>query len=1397
MREFAVVISFLQWISFSFNGVACIKIPREDLLGRLENEMNFEKEHPQEEDDVPLFQAAVEASRGDWDAVNSSMLSKSDKEGLESTKRRFESNKKDVMKKYKERLQGDPKARKPFQEDRCLHLDNIVRWIFCRRDESLDPTGEFRTIDAEVLQRPKEQLWLRAKLLEVRLHAKHRLEYSTDDKSPHEEHSSSKKVINLEEQQEEMQHFQEDRITVDNGKWDDVLSDEDQIQLVELKRKFRLNVKDAFRKYKKKLGDDLKARKPFLGDRCLDLDHIVRWICGGKNRSDDPTGKFHSIDDGLSPSSNKPLWKRAKEIEARLRSSRIKKSNAEQASLQKTVAHVVDDFCDADIASEMGYNKEELKMYKDVMCWLQDRQDVYDPTGEFSDIDKKLEKSVFEDTESKAKEMVSRICIMRRLFGDWLGIGSADGKPAASPGRRKQSKATTKKIVSPSDKLHRDALRWLKKKTEKNDPTGEFCDIDSRLPPSDNQGISDRARDMVVRIELLRTCLGEWLQQQSDETASGEAKVSEISGATKNMRSSPRKAIGEEDKKRLESLKNRFKSNVKDDLKKYQMRLKKNPNARKPFKGDRGLDLDNIVNWICCGKKQSADPTGEFRSFDTEIPPSPYKPLWSRAMEIERGLRKMKMRKFLQECQDMQHPREDHDTAADHMIADQSLPNEIEQKQEKQHPREDHYTIDCGKWDKVLGDKDMRRLKTLKKKFDWNEKEALRKYNIKLKNNPEARRKSFHGDRWLDLSRILNWICGGGKESDDPTGEFRSIDAEISPSPHEPLWSRARDIERELRSFHVKKHKAQFKEHPQRGHDAIADQSPPNKAIARDEEKHETQHPQEDHDMAADHMIDDHSSPMEVEQKYEKQHPQRGGDKIADRSPPNKAIARDEEKHETQHPQEDHDTVADHMIAERSFPKEVEHKHEKQHPQRGHGTISDQSSTNKVITRDDEKNGTQHAQENHESAADHMIDEQSSTKEVEQKQEKQHPREDHYTTKSGKWDNVLGDEGKAYLMEWQQRFEKNCRDATRLYEKKLKQNPEARQPFQGDRLLDLNCIVNWICGGKNKSDDPTGEFCSIDAEISPSPEEPIWIRAKDIETKLRLLRVKKYHKELSQKESSETERKGKKNQTSPSLAKRPRTNQSEESTSDNPSNKNQISSRQVKKPRTDTIELAADNPVAFSPVEFAGSADQLLANLVVHARLFQQLGVSKEEYQMFLQDYRDKYGLGRCSALNSICGWLALDDPSLDQTGEFRMLHGIFSPSPRSPILDRAIQLEVLLYGLRLQPWGDDWTENPSAATLYVRGSLARWEREGYRNAIPPVCVSPSPPNSLYEGFAGRAILEMQAQLQRHVPSTPVIRPKTDSPIGGTTLSPAVAFARTNVPWVTVQKDSNPERTFY
>jgi hypothetical protein len=203
--------------------------------------------------------------------------------------------------------------------------------------------------------------------------------------------------------------------------------------------------------------------------------------------------------------------------------------------------------------------------------------------------------------------------------------------------------------------------------------------------------------------------------------------------------------------------------------------------------------------------------------------------------------------------------------------------------------------------------------------------------------------------------------------------------------------------------------------------------------------------------------------------------------------------------------------------------------------------------------------------------------------------------------------------------------------------------------------------------------------------------------------------------------------------------------------------------------------------------------------------MFRQMGVTRQQYENMLAEFTVHNGVSRSLTLNLVCLWLAhQQNKLLDPTGEFEGLNRLLDRKGDTFLLQRGMEIEAFLDYLGMQ--GIHW--NPRQSKRFDSDIIWRRVIDGGMLQIlrlvlnqaghqPSACVSPSPPNSVYEG-RGRERTGHGMGRQLMQASTPARIPP-----GHFVATPTSAqFAQLgNLPWVSVRKahhhGKSPHTRFY
>jgi hypothetical protein len=202
----------------------------------------------------------------------------------------------------------------------------------------------------------------------------------------------------------------------------------------------------------------------------------------------------------------------------------------------------------------------------------------------------------------------------------------------------------------------------------------------------------------------------------------------------------------------------------------------------------------------------------------------------------------------------------------------------------------------------------------------------------------------------------------------------------------------------------------------------------------------------------------------------------------------------------------------------------------------------------------------------------------------------------------------------------------------------------------------------------------------------------------------------------------------------------------------------------------------------------------------IRVDFFDKVGMSKDSYESFIAEYASSVGKSRAMTLHSILLWLSNRDPRLDPLGDFEFLSTLTPATPNSSLSSRGIELEMVL-NLLPRVYGENWKVHLSQEAVHlsqeavhvqqatelvrkrlgqvltealVQVSVDRWRNVQFcdlqaqmtrlLSQHQPVCVSPSPPTSVYEGWARERVVAGPAVHQMQPPVTMPIRHAAPNP---------------------------------
>ena len=160
-----------------------------------------------------------------------------------------------------------------------------------------------------------------------------------------------------------------------------------------------------------------------------------------------------------------------------------------------------------------------------------------------------------------------------------------------------------------------------------------------------------------------------------------------------------------------------------------------------------------------------------------------------------------------------------------------------------------------------------------------------------------------------------------------------------------------------------------------------------------------------------------------------------------------------------------------------------------------------------------------------------------------------------------------------------------------------------------------------------------------------------------------------------------------------------------------------------------------------------------------------QIELTPERHNEMLLQYAIRNGPYRMNSMQQILTWLVFQDACHDPFGEVAALNGLIAFHSDASLVQRAFELEGLLYHLR-QKFGSKWVSDRHTAIDVIARCLSTWQGQGHgllSSGLPitqartlrkahPACVSPSPPAGICEGHS---VEKVSHGLQSRMPLEP------------------------------------------
>eukprot|EP00980_Cylindrotheca_fusiformis_P013283 scaffold3375_cov153-Cylindrotheca_fusiformis.AAC.8 len=503
----------------------------------------------------------------------------------------------------------------------------------------------------------------------------------------------------------------------------------------------------------KKVGTVQTSRRT-PEQRGKDLADALNWL-RNKGKDDDvydPTEEFRKLDSVLPTKKKQTAEDRAREIEGALDWMRAQSVGQEGEGMPSSFDKV------GSIGVSRRTPEQRAKDLQDTLNWLRNKgndDEKFDPTGDFRKLDSALPKKKGQTREQRAREIEGAL--------DWTrdnGV-SVDNDEVFNKFQTAGSIPVSRRTPEQRAKDLNDALNWMRNKGKKDslfDPTEEFRKLDMMLPKKVGQSAGERAREIESALD--------WLRSQS------------VGGAV------------DEGVPPLETL------------------LSLPISRRTPEQ--REHDIDSALNWLRNGKKYSDDPTGDFKRIDQLLPTKQNQTHEDRAREIEGALDWMRNNNVSSDDTDAIEQFK--------KLGGVSVSKRTPEQRAKDLGKALSWLRNKGKNDDVLDPTSafrkidsclpQRRNQTAEDRareiegaMDWMRNNGISTGDLdaalpqfsKLGSVPVSRRSPE--ERQGDSNNILNWLRNGKAESFDPTGEFKKIDQMLPQKKSQKPEDRARDIE--------------------------------------------------------------------------------------------------------------------------------------------------------------------------------------------------------------------------------------------------------------------------------------------------------------------------------------------------------------------------------------------------------------------------------------------------------------------------------------------------------------------------------------------------------------------------------------------------------------------------
>ena len=681
-------------------------------------------------------------------------------------------------------------GRSPGSNPSAKDVAAILKWLRNPSDNTLDPTGVFKKLQASLPFKKGQSLqdraqdianalyWMRQRGLDPTMAEDYDSSFSKVGQVPATTRSASDRAKDMEDALNWLrgQGMGDDDTYDPNGifrKLDSTLpkkkgqTPEDRAKELEnamnWMRQQGLDVSD----YDEdgypggsKVGFESMATKSPEGTNS-DMQNALNWLRHHDSVADDvlldPSGVFKKLDASLPSKKGQSFEDRAKDMMNALAWMREKGLMSDDQELG------LPEFSNLSSSLPRKSPEQHAKEMEDALNWLRsggvgDDNDL--GSTAFKKIDGMLPpRQKGQSNDDRAAEILGAL--------DWMRAkGLYDDDGYSIPGFQPTDSVPISKR-SPEQRAQdvKDALNWLRQKGKDDDtydPTGGFRRLDQMLPRKKGQSLEDRAQAIEMALDWLR----DQGLQPSDQDAADQLKLLESIDIT---RRSPEQ---------------------------------------------RAKDLSDALNWLRHKGEDDAsyDPNGEFRKLDGLLPAKKGQSPEDRARELEGALDWMRSKGFgLADTDSLPGFGKVPSVEIGRRSPEQRAKDLSDALNWLRHKGEDDSsydpTGDFRKLDGLLpakkGQTPEDRARELEGALDWMRSKGAgpadadtlpgfdKVPNMKMsKRTPEQRAK--------DLSDALNWIRKGKSKKDkkyDPNGEFRKLDKLLPKKRDQNEDDRAREIE--------------------------------------------------------------------------------------------------------------------------------------------------------------------------------------------------------------------------------------------------------------------------------------------------------------------------------------------------------------------------------------------------------------------------------------------------------------------------------------------------------------------------------------------------------------------------------------------------------------------------